>query len=128
MVKIKNQSTSTKTTFWKITLIVLCLIGLSTGILRFNTFWTSYVLDIVGPAWIYILIRVQYRSKKSTFLSFNFSPEGAAFLIIGVCYIIETSQYFKIYDSWFDPYDYIAYISAIIPVFAIDKLIHKKEK
>ena len=45
-----------ETIFWKITLILLCLTGLSTGIFKIPGFWTSYVLDIVGPAWCYILI------------------------------------------------------------------------
>jgi len=54
--------------FWKISLILLGLISLSTGLVKAPGFWTSYVLDIVGPAWIYILIRVQYSLKNMGYL------------------------------------------------------------
>ena len=81
------------------------------------------VLDIVGPAWNYILIRGLYSSKNQTFLKIKFSPESAALLIIGICFIIETGQYFRIYEAHFDPYDYLAYISLILPCYLIDKLI-----
>lgn len=109
------------TYFWKISLILLCLIGLSTGLMSSAGFWTSYVLDIAGPAWCYILIRAQYKSTGSTFLSIKFTPEIAAILIVGICAIIETSQYFHLYDAHFDPYDYLAYVSGVIPFYIIDK-------
>ena len=114
-----------KIIFWKISLIALGLISLSTGILHFGDFWTSYVLDIVGPSMGYILIRVQYNSKNSTFLSFKFSPDLAALIIISICIIIETSQYFNLYDAYFDPYDYLAYCSGVLFFFTIDKWILK---
>ena len=114
-----------KIIFWKISLIALGLISLSTGILHFGDFWTSYVLDIVGPSMGYILIRVQYNSKDSTFLSFKFSPDLAALIIISICIIIETSQYFNLYDAYFDPYDYLAYCSGVLFFFTIDKWILK---
>jgi len=111
--------------FWKILLIILGLTALSTGLLKSTGFLTSYMLDIVGPAWIYILIRVQYKSDGSTFLTFQFSPEKALLLVTGICYIIETSQYFQLYAAHFDPYDYLAYISGVLPVYLIDKSIVK---
>lgn len=119
-----TDSVKTKETyFWKISLILLGLISLSTGLVKTPGFWTSYVLDIVGPAWIYILLRVQYSSKNTCFLSIKFSPEIAAIIVIGICILIETSQYFNLYEAHFDPYDYLSYVSLIIPLYVIDKWI-----
>jgi len=124
-----NNVNSNEKYFWKISIILLCLIGLTSGLVKSSGFWTSYVLDITGPAWCYILIRGQYKSADSTFLSIRFSPELAAIIITGVCIIIETSQYFDLYDAYFDPYDYLAYVSGVLPLFIIDKwlLINKKK-
>ncbi len=107
--------------FWKISLIMFGSFVLATCLIRVPGFWSSYVLDMVGPAMGYILLRVQYTSKESTFLSFKFTPELAVLLIFGICFVIETSQYFKFYEARFDPYDYVAYISLLLPCFLIDK-------
>jgi hypothetical protein len=112
--------------FWKTTIIILGSLALLTCFVRISGFWSSYVLDIAGPAWIYILLRGQYTSKQSGFLSFKFSPEMAASLILGICFVIETSQYFKLYVAHFDPYDYIAYVSLLLPFFLIDKFFVRK--
>ena len=111
--------------FWKITLIILGSFVLATCLIRIPGFWSSYVLDMVGPAMGYILLRVQYTSRESTFLSFKFCPELAALLIFGICFVIETSQYLKIYEAHFDPYDYVAYISLLFPCFLIDRWLIK---
>jgi hypothetical protein len=110
--------------YWKIALILLGLISLSTGLSKRPGFWTSYVLDMAGPAWNYILIRGQY-SAKQTFFSLRLSPELALFLIAGICFLIETSQFFKLYKAHFDPWDYLAYISILIPCYLIDKYISR---
>jgi hypothetical protein len=109
---------------WKISIILLGIISLSTGLCKQPGFWTSYVLDMTGPAWNYILIRGQY-SAKQTFFSFRLSPEFTLFLIIGICLLIETSQFFKLYEAHFDPWDYLAYISILIPCFIIDKYLSR---
>jgi hypothetical protein len=106
---------------WKIALILLGITGLSSGISHSPGFWTSYVLDMVGPAWNYILIRGIYNSKYTTFFSIKFSPETAAVVIIGICFLIETSQYFKLYEARFDPYDFLAYLSLLLPCYILDK-------
>ena len=111
---------------WKVSLVLLGVISLSTGRSKRPGFWTSYVLDMAGPAWNYILIRGQYSAKK-TFLSFRFSPEFALFLVVGICFLIETSQYFKLYNAHFDPWDYIAYVSIVIPCYLIDKYVGRNK-
>jgi len=111
--------------FWKITVILLGSTVLATCMIRIPGFWSSYVLDMAGPAMGYIILRVQYTSKESTFLSFKFTPELAALLIFGICFLIETSQFFRIYESHFDPFDYIAYVTLLFPCFLIDKWLVK---
>ena len=107
--------------FWKFAVIVLGSFVLATCLIIVPGFWSSYVLDIAGPAMGYILLRVQYTSKQSTFLSFKFTPESAALFIFVICFAVETSQYFKLYNAHFDPFDYVAYVSLLLPCFLIDK-------
>ena len=116
-----TTSSSLITTGWKITLILLGTTGLLTSVVKAPGFWSSYVLDMVGPAWNYILLRGLYSPKNSSFLSLQFTPGKAALLILGICFLIETSQYFEIYGAHFDPYDYVAYGSLLLPVYLIDK-------
>lgn len=123
----QNIVLTKETVFWKISIILLGSIGLSTGLFKLSEFWTSYVLDIVGPAWIYILIRGQYQSKNATFLSLKFSPELAFALIAGICFIIEIMQFFNLYNSTFDPYDFLSYFSGIFIIYLIDKWFIKRE-
>ena len=111
--------------FWKTALITLGSLAILTCFIRISDFVSGYVLDMVGPAMGYILLRVQYTSKGSTFLSFKFTPGLTALLISGICFLIETSQYFNLYDSYFDPWDYLAYISILIPCYLIDKYISR---
>ncbi|MCJ7552323.1 MAG: hypothetical protein MUO34_00435 [Ignavibacteriaceae bacterium] len=40
---------------------------------------------------------------------------------MAICFIIETSQYFNFYNAYFDPYDYLAYISLLLPIYFTDK-------
>ena len=63
-------------------------------------------------------------------MSLRFSPETAVLRIFGIGVFIETSQYFKIYDSVFDSYGYLAYASLLLPIYLLDKwlLNYQKEK
>lgn len=125
---MKKLTDLTEILFWKTTLIILGSLALLTCLVRISGFWSSYVLDMVGPAWGYILLRGQYTSKGSyPFLS-KFTPELTALLILGICFIIETSQYFNLYDAHFDPYDYLAYTSLLAPCFLIEKFLTKKRR
>lgn len=119
---------SKTTLFWKITLIVMGSLVLATCLIRVKGFWSSYVLDMAGPAMGYMLLRVQYTNRDSTFLSLKFTPECAALLIFGICFLVETSQYFNLYDAHFDAYDYLAYLSFLLPCFLIDKWLIKKSE
>ena len=114
--------------FWKVIVILLGINSLSTGLYKGSGFWTSYVLDIAGPAWGYVLIRVQYRLNTERFMSIRFSPEIAFLVIVGICFIIETMQFFEIYNSTFDLYDLMAYFSGVLVVYVIDKICKAKRK
>ena len=106
---------------WKVLVIVLGVTSLMAAIVKIPGFWSGYMLDIAGPAWNYILLRGIYHSQNTSFLFIKFSPEGAGLLIMAICFIVETSQYFQLYDSYFDPYDYLAYVSLLLPVYFLDK-------
>ena len=110
---------------WKGVVISLGLISLSSGLLKIPGFWSSYLLDITGPAWGYVLLRAQYKSKDARFLSIKFNPEGALLTITIICFAVETAQYFELYEAYFDPYDYLAYISGIFIVYLFDKLLNR---
>jgi hypothetical protein len=115
-----------QTKFWKGMVIVLGIISLSTGLFSVSKFWSSYVLDLVGPAWGYVLIRVQYRMDSERFMKIRFSPEMALLSIISICFIIEAMQYYNLYYSTFDPYDLLAYFSGTFVVYLIDKILIRK--
>ena len=121
-----NRNNRNKTIFWKITLICFGLIALSSGVFKESNFWSGYVLDIAGPAWIYMLIRAQYNSKGK-FFNIKFSPELALFLIITLSFATEIMQYFEVYNSTYDPFDFLAYVSGTFVIYIIDKIIIKKE-
>jgi len=55
-----------------------------------------------------------------------FTPIRTFLLISGICIAIETSQYFKLYEAYFDPYDYVAYISVLLPIFLVDMWLESK--
>lgn len=115
-----NKDLQNRELLWKVLLIILGIISLSSGLIKSPGFWTSYALDIAGPAWIYILLRGQYNLEKSAFLSIKFTPNQAISMVIGIGFIIEIMQYYKIYEAHYDPYDFIAYASLCIPIYLLD--------
>jgi hypothetical protein len=107
---------------WKAALLVFGIVGLATGVVRVPGFWSSYVLDLVGPAWNYILLRGLFSKKQPAMLSRFLSPERALILILTVCALVETAQFFELYDARFDPSDFVAYASLLIPCYVIDRV------
>jgi hypothetical protein len=108
--------------YWKVSLVVLGIIALSSGLARAPGFWSSYVLDMVGPPWGYILLRGVFSRVQPAMLSRRLNPERALLLIVGICGLIEAAQYFHLYEAHYDPYDFLAYVSLILPAYAIDRL------
>jgi hypothetical protein len=99
---------------------------LSTIWFDFGYFWNSYVLDITGPAWNYILFRGLFTSYSENAWTRLFTPGRTLILFLIVCISIETAQYLELYDSFYDPWDFIAYASLLIPFYVIDMSIQRK--
>lgn len=83
--------------YWKVSLVTFGTISLATGIIRVPGFWSSYVLDIMGPAWNYILIRGLFSRTQPAMLSRILRPEAALILIVATCFLVETAQYLRLY-------------------------------
>jgi hypothetical protein len=115
--------------YWAIFFFILLITGLSTIWFDLGSFGNGYVLDMVGPSWAYILFRGLYTSKADNLWTHFFTPFRTLMIFLIVCFGIETLQYFEIYDSTFDFWDLIAYISILIPLFIVDtRIIQKGEK
>ena len=101
-------------------MVALGTVALATGAFPVAGFWSSYVLDIVGPAWVYILFRGLFR-REPTALSKYFTPEVTVVSFTAICFLIEWAQYLQIYEAHFDPLDLLAYVSVLWPVYFIDR-------
>ncbi|MBI9066706.1 MAG: hypothetical protein JEZ09_05395 [Salinivirgaceae bacterium] len=111
--------------YWAIALVVLVGTGLSTIWVDLGAFWKGYVLDMTGPAWNYILFRGLFTSYTNNVWTRFFKPKRTLTLFLLVCFGIETMQYLNIYDSTFDLWDLLAYVSILIPLFFIDLKLNK---
>ncbi|MBE0663498.1 MAG: hypothetical protein IH597_13655 [Bacteroidales bacterium] len=114
--------------YWATALLFFGILGLSTIWIDFGRFWKGYLLDIAGPAWNYILFRGLFTYKTNNSWTRFFTPNRTLVIFLIVCFGIETLQYFKIYDSTFDTWDFLAYISVLVPLFLIDKSLIKKSR
>lgn len=114
--------------YWAIALFTLLGTGLSTIWFDMGAFWKGYVLDMVGPAWTYVLFRGLYTSKAENLWTGFFTATRTLIILLSACFGIETLQYFKIYHSTFDYWDLLAYSSILIPLFLIDSRIIRKTK
>jgi hypothetical protein len=106
--------------FWAAGLILLLITGLLTIWLDFGPFWKGYVLDMTGPTWTYILFRGRFTSRIENRWTRFFSPPRTMLILVAISFLIEGIQYFEFYESTFDRYDFIAYISLLIPVYILD--------
>ena len=106
--------------FWAAALILLGVVGLSTGVVDLGAFWKGYVLDITGPAWNYVLVRRLASAYVDNAWTRLFAPTRTLLIFIAVCYGIETAQYLELYEATFDPWDYLAYVAVLIPLYLTD--------
>ena len=113
--------------YWAIGVIILGSAGLSTIWFSFGAFWSGYVLDMTGPAWNYILFRGLYTTYSENSWTRFFTPQKTIVIFLLICFGIETMQYFNVYDSTFDPWDFLAYISILLPLFLLDMRFSKNE-
>ncbi len=80
---------------------------------------------MTGPAWSYILFRGRFTAKKDNWWTRFFTPIRTVIIFIAVCFGIEAAQYFHLYDATFDPWDFLAYVSLLIPLFLLDRHLEK---
>ena len=106
--------------FWAIGLALLGITGLATTWIDFGAFWKGYVLDMTGPAWNYILFRGRFTARADNIWTRFFTPKHTVLIFIAVCFGIEGAQYFNLYDATFDPWDFLAYVSILVPLFILD--------
>jgi|GEM_PF-645025 len=115
--------------YWAAVLFLFAAMGVATTWIDLGAFWKGYVLDITGPAWNYILFRGLFTNKTNNAWTRFFTPKRTLAIFLIVCIGIETTQYFNIYNATFDPWDFLAYVSILIPLFLIDlKIIRHGEK
>ena len=114
--------------FWAIAMFTLVVVGLSPSWVSFGSFWNGYILDITGPAWNYILFRGLFTNYAENIWTQFFTPKITVTIFLLVCIGIETTQYFNLYDATFDPWDFLAYISILIPLFLLDSYLSHREE
>lgn len=120
--KIKNSKHNVFAPYWAIALFLLWAIGISTIWIDLGYFWHGYVLDMTGPAWNYILFRGLFTSKADNVWTRFFTPNKTLIIFLLVCIAIEAAQYFNMYGATYDPWDFLAYASILVPIFIIDTI------
>jgi hypothetical protein len=108
--------------FWAAALVLLCATGLATIWMDGGAFWKGYVLDMTGPAWSYILFRGRFTAKAENRWTGFFVPWRTVLILVAVCLGIEGAQYLQLYDATFDPWDILAYVSILVPLFLLDQM------
>ena len=106
--------------WWAAVMVVLGATGLATIWVDWGPFWKGYVLDMTGPAWNYILFRGLYTAWASNAWTRFFTPLRTFLIFLAVCAGIEMAQFLELYDATFDPFDFLAYISILLPMFLVD--------
>ena len=112
--------------YWAAGLVVLCGTGLATIWIDLGTFWKGYVLDMTGPAWNYILVRGKFTTEAHNRWTRIVTPVTTVVAFTSICFGIEAAQYFGLYEATFDPWDFLAYVSILVPLFVLDILVSEK--
>lgn len=109
--------------YWAIAMAVFGLSGLSSIWVDLGSFWNGYILDMAGPAWNYILFRGLFTEEAHNAWTRFFNPHRTVIIFIFVCFGIEMMQYFEVYDSTYDPWDLLAYVSFLVPLYILDLIV-----
>jgi len=108
--------------YWAAGLVIFAILGLSTTVRYFGELWNGYALDIFGPAWNYILFRGLFTKHTINKWRRFFTPARTFVIFILVAGGIEAAQYFDLYDATWDPWDLLAYVSLLVPLFILDSI------
>jgi hypothetical protein len=111
--------------YWAAAMIIFGVTGLATIWIDLGNFWKGYVLDMVGPAWNYILFRGLFTGYRANRWTRFFTPLRTLLIFLIVCFGIEAAQYLGWYDATFDPFDLLAYVSLLLPIYIIDRYQQK---
>jgi len=125
---LKNHTHDAFAPYWAAGLFIFLGIGLTAVNFDLGQFGRGYVVDMVGPAWNYILFRGLFTSKADNLWTRFFTPNITLIIFLAVCFGIEAIQYLELYESTFDPWDLLAYISILLPLFIIDFLQYKQKR
>ena len=106
--------------YWAAGLVILGGTGLATNWIDLGAFWKGNVLDMTGPAWNYILFRGLFTSYRENAWTRFFTPKKTLFIFLLICAGIEGAQYLNLYEATYDPWDFLAYVVILIPLFIID--------
>lgn len=112
--------------WWALTLVIFGVTGVSTTFVSLGAFWDGYVLDMTGPAWNYILFRRLFHQYADDAWTRFFNPRRTVVIFLAVAFGIEFIQYLELYDSTFDPWDLVAYVSLLLPLFMVDSVLQMR--
>jgi len=82
---------------------------------------------MTGPAWTYILVRRLFTAESRDRWALTFTPVVTFVVCTLVLFAIEGAQYLQWYESTFDPWDFVAYISLLLPAFILDLYQTRKD-
>ena len=119
--QLKNRHNN-NAPWWAAAMILFGITGISTIWIDLGSFWKGYVLDMTGPAWNYILFRRLSHAWSDNIWTRFFTPLRTFLIFTLVCFGIETLQYYKVYESTFDPWDFPAYVSILVLLFILDSI------
>jgi len=120
MTSVKAYTHNRFAPYWAVGMVVFGTTGLATIWIDLGTFWKSYVLDIMGPAWNYILFRGLFTAYADNRWTRFFTPNRTLIFFLAVCAAIEGAQYLHLYNATYDPWDLLSYVSLLLPLYLLD--------
>jgi hypothetical protein len=127
-LEITKQRHEKYAPYWAAGLVIFGATGLATTRFDLGSFWSGYVLDMVGPAWNYILFRGLFTYHKDNAWTRFFTPVVTVSLFLIVCFSIELAQLLELYEATYDPWDFLAYTSILVPLFILDVIQNSNRK
>lgn len=105
---------------WNFTALFAVTTGGITQFVDFEGFIGSYWFDMTYPVFIYIYLRKTRRAGEHKYSS-PIHQNIALMLALVPPFLLETLQFFNWYKGTFDPIDFLAYLSLVVPAYLIDR-------
>lgn len=109
----------------KIIFLICFALSLGALLVEIDGFWNNYLLDIVFPAFWYLTIRGISQSENASSFLQKLSPTVVFGFLVCLLFTMESGQYFGFYWGTYDPIDFLAYLSVLVPCYLIDILGHR---